>query len=232
MSTRQKGLILPVLFAVVLFFSTSLYAGDTTGPYIGIGGSFAYENFGTDELDKKLEPYGLKVDFDNSLGVNAKVGYHFNRWLAFEFNFDYLPNFEWDGSTTYLGIPIKVSADVDITTYMLAGKLSPDIGSATVRPFIAGGFGWMHGEVEARASAMGTSASTSDSETAPCAKIGLGIALFASKNVSVEIEGSYVWSFGNDEIRDINYEIRYMNLTLGVAYHFHCCPLLRGARGI
>lgn len=210
----KKFLIFTVLFAI-LSFSTSLFAKDV-GPYIGIGGSYAYEDFDIDDED--LEEVGIDVDFDNTQGINLKAGYHFNKLFSLEFNFDFLPGFEWDDSTTYLGVPINVDVEGDITTYMLVGKITPDFGSEIIRPFVVAGFGIMHGEidVDVTASAAGYSASVSvsDSETDTCAKIGIGVDFFSKENVSIGLEGNYVWGFGDMD------EFRYMNYTLGVAYHF------------
>ena len=206
----KKFLIFTVLFAI-FSFSTSLFAKDV-GLYIGIGGSYAYEDF--DIEDEDFEEMGLDVDFDNTQGINLKAGYHFNKLFSLEFNFDLLSSFEWDDSTTYLGVPVNVDAEADITTYMLAGKISPDFGSEIIRPFVVAGFGIMHGEIDVTASAPGYSFSDSDSETDTCAKIGIGVDFFAKENVSIGLEGNYVWGFGDMD------EVRYMNYTLGVAYHF------------
>ena len=189
-----------------------LFAKDV-GPYIEIGGSYAYENFDMDDED--IEAIGLDVDFDNTWGINLKAGYHLNKLFSVEFDFNYLPDFEWDDSTTYLGVPISVDAEADITTYMLVGKISPDLGSKITRPFVVVGFGVMHGEMDVTASALGFgSTSASDSDTDACAKIGLGVDFFARKDVSIGVEGNYVWGFGDMD------EVRYINLTCGVAYHF------------
>lgn len=207
----KKFLIFTVLFAV-LSFSTSLFAKDV-GPYIGIGGSYAYEDFDVDDED--IGAIGPDMDFDNTWGINLKAGYHFNKLFSVEFDFDYLPGFECDESITYLGVPISVDAEADITTYMLAAKISPDLGSKITKPFVVVGFGMMHGEIDITASAPGFgSASDSDSETDTCAKLGLGVDFFARKNVSIGVEGNYVWGFGDMD------EVRYINLTCGVAYHF------------
>ena len=179
------------------------------GPYIGIGGSYAYEDFDLGKL-------GLSVDFDNTYGLNLKVGYHFNRLFSLEFNFDFLPGFECDDSITYLGfVPINMNAEVDITTYMLAGKISPDFGSEIIRPFVVAGFGIMHSEIDvAILIDEYPILDTNFEEVDICAKIGAGIDFFVNENISIGLEGNYVLGIGNVDI------FRYMKYTLGVAYHF------------
>lgn len=119
-----------------------------------------------------------------------------------------------------MGTPVNLTAEmeVDVSTYMLAGKFSPNIGSDTVRPFIVGGVSAMHAEYDMSmtASVMGLPISASDSEshTGATAKVGLGADIFITKKVSIGIEGSYVWGVGPND------DIRYISIPLYLAYHF------------
>ena len=71
---------------VVVFSCTSLYATQyhLDHFYVGAGGSYAVEDFDN------------SPDFDNSWGVNAKIGYHTHPLLDIEVDFDYLNNFEYN----------------------------------------------------------------------------------------------------------------------------------------
>ena len=198
---------------VLIFLSSNLYAQDT-GLYIGIGGNYALQNFDTSDLNNDLRPYGLNVDFDNSPGFNAKVGYHFSKLFSAEFVYDYFTDFSWSQTTRISGVPVAVDAKIKIWTFMIAGKLSPDIGSEVVRPYITAGIGRMHGDLDVTASAGGFTAATSDSADDNCAKFGVGVDFYATKNISVGLEGSYVVGFGDMD------NMKYTNLSLGVAYHF------------
>jgi len=73
-----------ITLVAVTFFSTSLYAqqAETKQFYIGAGGSYAVENFFDD------------ADFENSLVVNFKFGYHLHPLADIEFDFNYLDEFE------------------------------------------------------------------------------------------------------------------------------------------
>ncbi|MBW2174083.1 MAG: hypothetical protein JRF64_05460 [Deltaproteobacteria bacterium] len=53
-----------------------------------------------------------------------------------------------------------------------------------------------------------------DDEADLCVKLGLGADYFATENVSIGLEAAYVWGLSDVE------EVRYVDLTLGVAYHF------------
>ena len=69
----KRHLFFAVLVAVI-FSCTSLYAGQDHLDhfYVGAGGSYAVEDFGN------------SPDFDNSWGVNAKIGYHTHPLLDIE----------------------------------------------------------------------------------------------------------------------------------------------------
>jgi len=201
---------------VLIFLSSNLYAQDNTGFYIGIGGNYALENFDVSDVNDALSPLGLHVDVDNSPGFNAKVGYHFNKLFSAEFVYDYFSDFSWSDTTTVAGIPLKIDAEMEIMTFMIAGKLSPDVGSEVVRPFITAGAGMMKGKLDLKGSApsIGFSESESDSESDFCGKLGVGVDFYATKNISVGTEVSYVMGFGDMD------NIKYTNFNVGVSYHF------------
>ncbi len=193
---------LPLL--VILLSSTVLYAGDPkpedTGLYIGGGVSYALGNFDFDQNE-------LSVDFDDVLGINTRAGYRFNRLFSLEFNLDYLPDFPWDGLIDTSGT--NTNENIDVTTYMLSGKFSPDFKSKIVKPFVAAGTGVLYGSGKI---SRGDN-SFFVSETKVCAKGGWGIDFFLSKNFSVGLEWNYIFSF--------NDVIGYSVYTLGVTYRIY-----------
>lgn len=165
------------------------------GFYVGVGGNYAFEN---------LDDVG-DVDIDAVWGINARAGYQFNKLFSVEFVYDYLDKFSAD----------DVDAGVQIMTFIIAGKISPNIGSEIVRPYITAGAGLMHGEIDSIFYIDGFEPiKESRSDDNFCAKIGAGIDFYATKNISIDIEGSYVMGF------DTMDWIKYVNLNLGVAYHF------------
>ena len=194
----------------VLSFATGSYGKDTPGPYVGIGGSYAIENFDVDSIN--LDGSTFNPNFDDTWGLNAKVGYRFIDWLALEFNFDYLSEFEADHTVVVLGLPVKAKMEIEVMTFMIAAKFAATFEK--VKPFLIVGGGYMRADADVKASVHGFSLSDSDSESDPCAELGLGIDFFPTDNVSLGFKGSHVWGFGDLD------EIRYFNLTLGAAYHF------------
>jgi opacity protein-like surface antigen len=212
----MKKLSILTVLVMVLCFSTSSYGADAAGRtfYIGIGGSYASEAFDLDEVEDDLEAIASDsdLDYDDTWGLNLKVGYHVNNWLSLEFDFDYLSEFEADEGLDVLGVPVDLDVESDVITYMAMFKFTCVL--EPLKPFIVAGGGIMDADVDAKASALGVSASASESETDTCAKLGLGVDFFVTKSVSIGLEGSYVRGFGDVDA------IGYYNLTLGLGYHF------------
>ena len=192
----MKKFLTPLKLALMIFFLISPYAHAATGFYVGAGGSYAVENFDDDDDDFK------DINYDNSWGINAKVGYHLHELLDLEFNYDYLNKFEVDDSSTVLGTRFDVDIDVEVMTYMFTLKGFFPIASEKVKLSVVAGGGLMYADAD------------SDDEIDGCAKFGLGFDYFLIQNFSAGIEGNYTLGFGDLD------EIRYFNFTLGVAYHF------------
>jgi opacity protein-like surface antigen len=192
---------------MALSFSASVHGKSfpDKGVYLGVGGSYAFENFDTDRLDAQLD---RSVNFDNSLGFNAKAGYHFNSWFGLEFNFDHYPEFEADEFSTTLISEVSV----EVTTYMAVAKISDTFYST--KPFLVMGLGYMDYEADIDTPDVTGSFSRSESESDACVKLGMGMDFTMNQNMSIGIEGSYV--IGVDDLEDI----RYVSFTLGAAYHF------------
>jgi opacity protein-like surface antigen len=196
-----KKIITVLIFFSILFYSPLLFA-DNNKFYIGGGGSSAIEDFDTDS------------DFDNTWGINAKVGYRAHEILLIEFNFDYLNNFESDDRFTFLGENVDSEVEVTVYTFMLALKGYAPVYSDNVMFFVVAGGGVMYADVDTKVSGFSVSRSDSDDEVDGCAKIGLGFDFFPIQNFSIGIEGNYTLGFGDVD------DIRYFNFTLGAAYHF------------
>ena len=219
----KKFSIFTAIFTIMImsFCTTPLLAEDT-GVYIGIGGSYAVEDF-------KMN--GGSVDFDNTNGLNLKVGYHINNIFSLEFNYDHLSDFEFDYTQLYAGTqnfvpvetPMITEIKIGIKTFMIVGKVAPDFGLKVVRPFVTAGLGVMRSTLDISDSdTNGDVKYFSDSETDICFKVGTGVDLFVHENVSVGFEVAYIVGFvdlavGGEDIID---ECNYINYTLGVAYHF------------
>jgi len=190
-----------LVIASTFLYSPLLFA-DSNKFYIGGGGSYAIENFDTD------------TNFDNTWGINAKVGYRAHELLSLEFNFDYLDKFEGDDRFTLSGANVDSDVEVTVYTFMLALKGYQPVYSEKLMFFVVAGGGIIYFDADTKISGAGDSISDSQDEADGCAKIGLGFDFFPIKNFSAGIEGNYTLGFGDAD------DIRYFNFTLGVAYHF------------
>ena len=112
-----------------------------------------------------------------------------------------------------------MEVDLDITTYMLAAKYSPDIGSDTARPFLTAGLGAIYADFETvlwEATVLEglLRTSSSDSDLDIGSKIGLGVDYYLREKWSLAVEGNYTLGFGDVD------DIKYFTTGLGLAYHF------------
>ena len=229
----KKSLILIALL-MVLCFCTSAYGADAAGHqwYMGIGGSWAIENFDTNDLEDETMDI-FDVDFDDGWGVNANIGYHVNDNFSIAFVYSYLSGFDWDesisatasadGYTVSAGASIDLEADV--MTFMLEGKYAM---SGNVCPYVVLGVGAMYADADldldadvvVPAGAQSFSFSDSESDTQACGKVGLGVDWWVTPEVTVGLEGSYVFGFSDHDFDGTEIGIRYFNIGFGVGYHF------------
>jgi hypothetical protein len=118
--------------------------------------------------------------------------------------------------------------DMDAWTKMIARKLSRP---GSFSPFIAVGAGVMPTSLDAGISGTAPSVRFSKSllESHPdikaCGKLGVGIDFFPAQNVSLGLEGSYVFglsdlAFDLGSLGDRETDMLYFIFTLGAAYHF------------
>lgn len=201
------------LIVAALLMVPGLAPAAEKGPYFGIGGTFAKQDFDTGDLDKALAGSGLSADFGDTWGLNVRAGYKFNRYIAAELAFDYLPGFDWDVATRVGGTPVAGKLSVDVMAWTLSAKISP-FDLQKIKPYVIVGGGIMHASADATVSIPGASASSSDDETDICGKIGLGVDYFVTDKVAIGLEGAY-WAGFNDLDN-----IRFYTVTAGVAYHF------------
>ncbi len=190
---KKRSLRFAVI-GILIFWAVPVFADDRAGFYIGLGGSYALQNFETRGQES----------FDNAGGFNLKAGYKQSRVSATEVAFDYFPEFKWTHPRDFLtSASGTVSEKVRVFSVMVAQKFS--IPNETFRPYIIGGIGYMSAKSDS-----GPNLQFSDG-TGFCYKAGLGMDFFVTSNISLGLEGSYILGVG---------DVRYGNFTLGAAYHF------------
>jgi hypothetical protein len=141
---------------------------------------------------------------------------------------DSAPYHTWAFDEEVFPATVHDEEDLDIWTRMIARKLSKP---GSFSPFVAIGAGVMPLSLDGRISVTAPSERFSsffpepDSELEACGKLGIGIDFFPAQNVSLGLEGSYV--FGFDDLNldlgflgDSEIDIVHFIFTLGAAYHF------------
>lgn len=191
-----------LVILVMIFASSSAHSANTNKFYVGAGGSYAIENFDGG-------------DYDNSLGVNAKVGYSFHPLGDLEFDFNYLDEFEDDLDGIEIpAMNIDGEASLSIATYMLVVKGYWPISTDRVRLSALAGAGLMHADSDTNLRVLNISYSGSYDDSDFAWKVGLGADFFATPELSLGIEGNY--TKGTNDLNGLE----YFNITLGVAFHF------------
>ncbi|MDH3885773.1 MAG: porin family protein [Desulfobacterales bacterium] len=196
-----------IFFAIALFFiatsTVNAESDDYKRFYVGAGGSYGIENF---------DGGG---DFENSWGINAKLGYHLIDEIAVQFDYDYLWGFDDNDKIEIFGDNFEGETELDIMTFILSLKGNfPVKWYQVISPYIIAGGGIMHADADFKIRGPGISGNSSTDETDFCGKIGGGFDFFLHENFSVNLEGNY--TFGFDDLEDI----QYFHFILGGVFHF------------
>ena len=192
--------------AAVFLLPASLYAQSYGKQYyIGLGATYSIEDF---------KGGGFARDFDNPFGVNLKVGYHAHQLLDLEFGINWVGKSDASGVFLVDGKPLSYSAEVKATTYMFSLKGYFPISTDYTKLSVIAGGGLMHAKGKFHVLYDGERSYISDSDTDLCAKVGMGLDHYLTRDISIGLEGNYTWGFS--DLKDI----RYWQLGMGLAYHF------------
>lgn len=169
--------------------SSASFAGNCskTGLTLSLGASYVAENFDTGRD---------QITFDESSGLNVKVGYRLLEHVALELDFLNLNGFD--------GEIYDIEA-LELTghTITLSGKFYPVTGK--IQPFILFGLGFADLELE---DTVGVNYSESNSD--PVIRLGAGFDLCITSTVSLYGEVSYYIT--QDDIEDTD----FMPFTAGI----------------
>ncbi len=200
---------------VTLFFlAGSAFAAEGTRMYVGVGGTLAVEYFNADQFEGAA-PYGFDPSYDNTWGINGKFGYKINPIVSVEMDLQYLFGFNASQTLSSGHRQYNYDGDLDVFTAMAVAKIFPPL-QGIVRPYFAAGLGLMHASWEETISSPGlmTNSPSSD-EMGACAKLGIGVDIYLTPTLSLNVEGAYTAGFGSDIDT-----IRYFGLSAGLGFHF------------
>jgi len=190
-----------VLAIVMIALSPGPSFGESVEPPCAdAGGDYSVAFFGKDDLE-------LDAFFGDALQFTTEKDGTVTDWAAHGEEDSDPPGFAWNG-----GMPACLNVGRDTRTQMLRVKFSSD--TENVKPFFVFGGGYEGTRAEVEESVDGLSNSSLKPETDPCAKLGLGIDLFASDRMSMDLEGSHIWDFDDPD------GVGYFNVTLDIGYHF------------
>jgi hypothetical protein len=192
------------LLVVTMCFSTPLYAqqADVNHYYIGAGASYVMENFNS--------------EFDDTWGINAKVGYHLHPQIDIEVDYNYLSGFDDEDKWGSSGTSFETDLEYEVETYMFVVKGYFPSPTEKARLGVIVGAGIMDVDADAKLKVDEMSYSGGEHEADLCGKVGLGADLFATPDISFGIEATYTFA-GFDDLPE---NIEYFNFTAGIAYHF------------
>ena len=209
----MKRLSIIGCMVAVFLLAGSAYAADR-GMYVGLGGTLAVEYFDAQEFDS-VRPYGFDPSYDNTWGINGKVGYKLHPAVSVELALEYLSGFNASQTFTWAGTSqASFDSDVDVFTIMAAAKVYPPL-PGIVKPYFTAGLGLMKATIDTTVTAPGyLPTSASNDETDPCGKLGIGVDIFINPTLSVNIEAAWTTEFSELDT------VQYFGLSAGLGFHF------------
>lgn len=164
---------------------------DPSGPYLGIGVGFGFNNF--------EDTGGLNID--PAYGFDAWGGYKFNEWVAAELQLEYLNGFDTSGFFVDVKAQV-VTFGGNLKVFPLASVLS-----RRIQPFLLAGPGFTWIGLDANLLGQADELDFS-------ARFGGGIDFYVTDNVALQLSSSYVLTTGSIDGAD------YISLVAGVQYKF------------
>jgi opacity protein-like surface antigen len=161
-----------------------------TGLYLGLGATYTPQVFDL--------PSG--IDATGSAGLGARVGYRLHPHVATELAFEYYDNFELDAGGVDFAEINGWTIGANAKGYPLTGR---------IQPYALLGLGALHLDAE---DTLGLG--VSDDATEFAARFGAGVDLYATRNLAVNVEVSYVLPTGDLD------DFPVLPLTFGVKYRF------------
>jgi opacity protein-like surface antigen len=221
-------IVLIIAIIGLLLFIVSLDDSEANESYIGIGGSYLFENIDNHDLDHKMPEFDNSQDsFDErGPGWNIYGGYFVHPLLAIQGTFAYAP-FEMESKpkpepklefNPILPMPDRPhsfgtsqerpaasgTTNLDIWTFIVSLRPTLPITSK-MRVFGLAGAGYMV------VSADRDIRPNEDHYDGWCHQYGVGLEYFLGQDWTVEMSGKFTQNWDDYEYGEIN---------LGIAYHF------------
>lgn len=231
------GLVLGLFVALLVLPSGAEAADerddpfDRPGPYVNVGGSFAYNFFDQqveDFLEDELGEQG-NVDIDESGGINARLGYRAASWFAAELAYEWIDRYD-----------VEIGGDFGPGGSALSGRLY-DIEGHTltvntrwiapiwrIQPYLLLGAGVSIYDVDRGPVADALEAQDDDIEiehgrrAAFAGRLGLGVDLHLTEHVVLQTEATALITAQDFETPDEGAidDLYYLSISAGLQYRF------------
>ena len=175
-----------VVFGLSLAASSSFASDDYaySGPYIGLGASYASEHFSLDTDNLGLAgTFGSGVDlaYDDSAGVDVQIGYRFDKFFAVEFLYGFVEGF--DSTSGFRGTEI----DLHLVTLNAKVFIPVPLHESRLTPYVLAGLGTQIVNAEVRDRVYRKPFST---DAGFVGRLGAGLAYRVTDTFYVEVEAS------------------------------------------
>ncbi len=165
------------------------------GFYIGLAGSFGIDAAAEEELEKQS---GLNLRVGEDIGLQARLGYRFHPRFAAEAQFEWITDVDIDVQ----GVPFGKGA-FQLERWASTANVKAYLATDTVQPFLLVGLGVLTVEVDGSPvevdTALGVFQGLSVKETDFAARFGVGLEVYATEQIVINLDASYVLPAGNVE---------------------------------
>ncbi len=178
------------------------------GFYIGLAGSFGIDAAAEEELEKQS---GLKLRIGDDIGLQARLGYRFHPRFAAEYQFEWITDVDIDVQAVPFG-----NGAFQLERWTNTANLKAYLATDTVQPFLLVGLGVMTVEVDGSPVEVspGTFIGLSVQQTDFAARFGAGFEVYATEQLVINLDASYVLPAGSLEDFD------YVSIGWGFLYRF------------
>ena len=201
-----------------IFLATSAFAQDqysAPGPYVQLAGSYARCSFEASNGSSG----DCSDSVDSSLGLNARLGFRFNRFFTVEGQVEWISGFDAKPGTLSGG---ATEASVEAVSYTINARFYPIEGR--IQPYAIAGLGgeniWLNSNGDD---------GDSDTFTSFIGRFGGGLDIYVTSNLALTGEFTYVaateakatyygpWNYWTE---NSGVDPSYMSVSWGLMYRF------------
>ena len=202
---------------------------DRPGLYLGLSGVYSHnlfdqeiEDFLSDELAQDI-----RVDIEDSKGINARLGYRVASWFAAELQYEWIDSYEVEGSVVIGGTPFGGKI-YDIGGHTLTLNTKWIVPFWRIQPYLLLGAGYSlydvnRGVLAGPVEALGDDINIgSGKQSGFSGRGGLGLDLYLSRNVVLTTEATALLTTDDFDAPDEGAidNLYYLSVSAGLQYRF------------